>query len=246
MTSPQTSDPGTPENPRFRRMFAQRHVVLPVVHVTSEAQAVRNSDLARDAGADGVFLINHGPSAETLLAIHRAVARSHPGWWIGVNCLDLVPENVFDRLSPEVSGVWVDNAGIDETSPVQARAERIMEARIRSGWTGLYFGGVAFKHQRPVLDPAAAARTAARFMDVVTTSGPGTGFAASREKVSAMKSALGTVPLAIASGVTPANVSDYLPVVDCCLVASGISVSFDALDPHLTRALVQRVRAFSG
>ena len=43
----------------------------------------------------------------------------------------------------------------------------------------LYFGGVAFKYQRPVDDLAEATTKASRFIDVVTTSGAGTGHAAS-------------------------------------------------------------------
>src|SRR3954447_5752900 len=79
----------------FRQAFTNRHVVLPVIHVESSEQAHRNSRLAREAGADGVFLINHAIADEELLAIHDDVAGAHPGWWTGVNCLGLVPEQVF-------------------------------------------------------------------------------------------------------------------------------------------------------
>lgn len=79
-------------------------------------------------------------------------------------------------------------------------------------------------------------------MDVVTTSGPGTGKAAAVEKIRTMKEALGDFPLAIASGITPENVSDYLPYADCFLVATGISRNFEQLDPARTHALVEAVR----
>jgi hypothetical protein len=36
-----------------------------------------------------------------------------------------------------------------------------------------------------------------------------------------LKRALGDWPLAIASGITPENVGEYLPVADCFLVATG-------------------------
>mmetsp|Transcript_22241 Transcript_22241/g.39156 ORF Transcript_22241/g.39156 Transcript_22241/m.39156 type:complete len:427 (+) Transcript_22241:82-1362(+) len=35
-------------------------VLIPVIHVLSPEQAIRNAQLAFDSGADGVFLINHG------------------------------------------------------------------------------------------------------------------------------------------------------------------------------------------
>lgn len=227
---------------RDRSIFRNRHAVLPVVHVTNAEQALRNTRIANRAGADGVFLIGHGLAWDRLLAIHDVVADDLEGWWIGVNCLDLAPAEVFARISPRVSGVWVDDAGIREDRPQQTAAEALARARAASGSTALYFGGVAFKYQRTVADVAGAARIAADYMDVVTTSGRGTGHAADVDKIRTMKAALGTTPLAIASGITPENVGDYLPHADCFLVATGISTSFDELDPARVAALVDRVR----
>lgn len=68
-------------------------------------------------------------------------------------------------------------------------------------------------------------------MDAVTTSGPGTGYAADIEKIRRMKQALGNTPLAIASGITPENIVNYLPHADCFLVATEISRNFTELDP---------------
>ena len=217
--------------------------MLPVIHVEDEEQALRETGVAREAGVDGVFLINHAVSSEELLAVHESVTREFPGWWIGVNCLDLSPNETFEAISDKVAGVWVDNAAIDERVPEQPAAERTLAARQRRGWCGLYFGGVAFKYQRNVDDLAQAAQVAARFMDVVTTSGPGTGRSASVEKIAQMKAALGKFPLAIASGITPENVSDYLPHADCFLVATGISRSWTEFNPAKVRALVEAVRA---
>lgn len=61
-----------------------------------------------------------------------------------------------------------------------------------------------------------------------------------------MKEALGDLPLAIASGITPDNIKRYLPYADCYLVATGISKSFTELDEARLRALVGRVRHFDG
>jgi hypothetical protein len=129
-----------------------------------------------------------------------------------------------------VAGLWVDDAGIDERTRDQPDAAMVARARQESGWDGLYFGGVAFKYQRPVEDLTSAARIAARYMDVVTTSGPGTGIAAARDKIVAMKEAVGDLPLA----------------ADCFLVATGISRSFTELDLEKVNRLLGRVRAFSG
>ena len=171
--------------------------------------------------------------ASGLLQIHRAARKRFPDWWIGVNCLDLTPAQVFEAIPDDVSGIWVDNALIDERMDRQPDAEAVQSIRQTRGWPGLYFGGVAFKYQRAVSDVARAARVAAGCMDVVTTSGPATGQPAHRQKIAAMKAAIGQKPLAIASGISPDNVVDYLDLADCFLVATAVSRRFSELDPTL-------------
>ena len=229
---------------RYQRVFPTKHTVLPVIHVDAPEQAHRNVKVARDAGADGVFLINHGMGDAALLDIHETVADANPGWWIGVNCLSLTPDRVFAAVSQKVGGVWVDNARIEEGSPTQPYADQVAAVRRSRALDCLYFGGVAFKYQRDVDDLEAACRIAAQYMDVITTSGPGTGYAADVVKIRRMKQALGNTPLAIASGITPDNVGDFLPYADSFLVATGISRNFTELDPLKVRALVQRVRSY--
>jgi predicted TIM-barrel enzyme len=232
---------------RFRAVFSSRHVVLPVIHVASQEQALRNVRTARDGGADGAFLISHGRvSDDELLAIHQAVVAQMDSWWVGVNCLSFCVEEAFRRMGDRVAGVWIDDALIDERRDDQPEAARIAQVQREVGWRGLYFGGVAFKYQRPVRDLARVARLAAPWLDVVTTSGPGTGEAADPDKIRVMKEAIGDHPLAIASGVTPENVTDYLPYADCFLAATGVSYTFEELDPARVRAMVRVVRAWRG
>lgn len=110
---------------------------------------------------------------------------------------------------------------------------------------GRYFGGVAFKTQVEIQDPkelVAVVKAAMPFMDVVTTSGEGTGLAAEAVKTRLMKIAIGCKPLAIASGITPENVWDYLPFADAFLVATGVSKDFYTLDETRVRALVEACR----
>lgn len=51
--------------------------------------------------------------------------------------------------------------------------------------------------------------------------------------------------LAIASGITPENIQDYLDFAGCFLVATGISKSFEELDRDKTCALVSTARAWA-
>jgi len=72
-----------------------------------------------------------------------------------------------------IDGYWADDAQIDEHSGVEEQcvAKWALEAKEKSGWDGLYLGGVCFKKQRPVAssDVQEAARLAVPYMDVVTT-----------------------------------------------------------------------------
>lgn len=207
----------------FRKIFMTEQVVLPVIHVENLRQALKNAEIANKAGADGVFLISMiGMWGEDLLDIQRAVKNEFPIWWVGVNLLGEYPANIFSKLDKCVSGLWVDNARIDERMEHQTEAESISSARENSKWDGLYFGGVAFKYQRQVSDLALAAKIATRNMDVITTSGPGTGQAADFDKIATMKASVGDFPVAVASGVTPENVSTYRNVADCYLVATSL------------------------
>ena len=56
-------------------------------------------------------------------------------------------------------------------------------------------------------------------MDVITSSGPGTGYAATVEKAKALRSGAGDHPLALASGVSPENVAGFLPYVDAYYIS---------------------------
>ena len=101
---------------RFYKVFKNRHVVLPVIHVESQDQALRNTARAKDNGCDGVFLINHGMDSYELLKIQAECRKIWPEYFIGVNCLEL-GTSIFNHVDlSTVSGVWTDNAGINETT----------------------------------------------------------------------------------------------------------------------------------
>jgi len=229
---------------QYKKVFSNSHVILPVIHVETETQAIRNAKMAFKEGCDGIFLINHGKPYSLLLEIHSTVVKEFPDWWVGVNCLGVKPENVFSNINNSVKGVWVDNAKINEKRKIQTDAIKIQLNQNNSGWKGLYFGGVAFKYQRKVNDYKNAAKIASKYMDVVTTSGPGIGEPASIAKITAMKESLQDKPLAIASGITPENIKEYLDIADCFLVATGISKSFTEFNPYLLKALVDTVRSY--
>ena len=210
-------------------------IVTPVIHVLDRAQALRNIRLAAGVGVPGVFLINHDFPVGEFIPIITEVRKSAPNVWIGVNFLAMPGKEAFPILGRlyakgcPVDAYWADDARIDERVERQTEADMTRKVYSVCGWAGLYFGGVAFKKQREIRreDFEHAARVAAPYVDVVTTSGTATGRAADVAKVSEFRTGLGDRPLALASGVTPENVSDYAALVDCFLVATGINYAGD-------------------
>jgi len=206
---------------------------LPVIHVESFRQTYHNTQLALDAGADGVFIINHGSSAESLIDVADRLLNKLPLLWLGVNCLGRKADEILRIIPTDVKGLWSDGNN-DKVRDVKALLHSGIE----------YFGGVAFKYQRPVKDYAEAAKLATAYMDVVTTSGPGTGVAAPISKIMAMKKSIGSHRLGIASGITPLNIIDYLPYVDDFLVATGISLDFHNLDFDKTQQVADSIHGY--
>jgi len=232
----------------FNEVFDNRHAVLPVVHITDSEQAIRNTGIAVESGADGVFLISmEGMGHNYINRVHSLAKEQFPGFWIGVNYLDLMddPLQVFPNLKSDVNGAWLDDAWINLKGKPQMEAEAITRAKEESGWDGLYFGGVAFKYRGKVSvgDLTGIAQEATKYVDVVTTSGEGTGIAPSISKIQRLKEGVGVSPLAIASGITPDNVYNYLEIADAFLVATSLlKRGTDDFDPAKVKALVEAVR----
>ena len=235
----------------FHKLFkAPGPVVLPVIHVLDAEQTARNIRVLIREGAAGCFLINHDFDVETFLPIVRQVRAAFPYLWIGLNFLAVTGRDAFPILGElaregcPIDAYWADDARIDEHGN-NTEAEEIAQIRSASGWNGLYFGGTAFKKQRPV-DPAhwqASARQATPFMDAITTSGIATGEEADLTKIKDFRAGIGDRPLALASGITPENARDYKDV-DAFMVATGINVpgDFYNIDPARLATLMRITR----
>lgn len=228
---------------RLADVFGPGPVLLPVVHPATRETALDSIAVATTAGCKGIFLIDQGMTVPEVLQLVLDVRALYPTLWIGVNLLSRRPPaglaEALDTLGT-LDGLWSDNVGVELRRDEQPEANAFVAVRRLRAWTGLYFGGTAFKYQAEVAaeDLAKTAALAAQYLDVICTSGPGTGMAADVAKVRAMRS--GTdAPIALASGVTPDNVRDYLPYVDAYLVGTGIEKSFGVLDPARVEALLR-------
>ena len=149
----------------FTSTFPRKHTFLAVVHVEGNQQALRNSLSAREEGADGIFLINHSIPYNNLLECYALVREQLPNFWVGLNCLDL-GRSAVNYIPKQAAGLWVDNAGINESDNPVAEAQEFVKLRKESGWRGIYFGGVAFKYQDKVEDVARVAKLAIPFVEI--------------------------------------------------------------------------------
>ena len=236
----------------FHKIFqCSGPVILPVIHVLDDARTAANIDHIIDAGLKGCFLINHDFGIDAFLPVLEAIRGRYPDFWIGVNFLAVTGLKAFpiladlDERGVRIDAYWADDARIDESAVTQEEADNITATRADCGWKGLYFGGTAFKKQRPVdpKDYARAAGIAGGFMDVVTTSGIATGHSADLGKLAEFRGALPDRPIALASGITPDNATDY-DMVDCFMVATGINFENDFynIDPARLSQLVDVCR----
>jgi hypothetical protein len=226
--------------------FGISRVLLPVIHPISREAALESVRVVVAAGCRGIFLIDQGMDEADVLKLVNEVRLLHPTLWVGVNLLHRRPAEAltetFTRCG-RIDGIWADDALVDERRPEDmAAAEEfrtLRQALGPFGWSGLYFGGVAFKYQRPI--PAEhlsrAALLAAPYVDVVCTSGPGTGKAIDTAKLTTMHQALGVKSLALASGVTVENVETFLPYVHAFLVGTGIEFRLGVIDADKVRKL---------
>lgn len=225
---------------QIEKTFGKPRVFLPVIHPTGQLGSLLSIHTAVACGADGVFLIDQGMDEGKVLALCKEVNKHFPTLWVGLNLLQTGGQTIaklatLQRL--KVGGIWKD------------RAASVDYAKVDSGWSGLTFGGVAFKGQKAVHPDDLAAETErwGALLDVVTTSGDQTGSPPSVEKIRTMHQALaaidGAPPLALASGITVDNVSDFLPYASAYLVATGIESQFGVLDPVRTRELASKIHA---
>ena len=207
--------------------------IYPVVHVNTVETAVEQAAIALSAGADGVYLIHHGADNLALFRAFDRVVADHPTAYVGRNLLGSSTLQALVRLEGALtaseirrapSGLWSDDIRADR-DPFAARA-RVIDSEVLHGLRIL--GGIAFKYTSTFTEDPAVARDETLALrdavDVVTTSGSGTGTPPTIEKLQAMREVAGR-PIAVASGISADNVDSYRSLIDEVLVASSLETS---------------------
>ena len=173
--------------------------ILAVIHHLDDETSAANARIAAEAGCDGVVLIEmrgrdnliDGPSADA--------KKRHPNLIVVANRLSTSPVDAISRdLELGLDGSWSDDRVATSSGALPVAAEvalRLEEAR-RTNPAYLFFASVAFKTHEHEPSPEVAARNAAAFPWIVTTSGPATGSPPSPGKLASMAGEIGRGRLA--------------------------------------------------
>lgn len=210
--------------------------IYPVIHYKDDETTINEAKIAHNAGADGVFLISHLGSNERLIPLAVEIKKLL-GFKVGLNFLGddaiytakVVKDNDLDM-------VWSDYCGVSslglsfEGFELQAWARQNKQIDV--------FASVAFKYQAEEPNPKLAAQLADSAGFIPTTSGSGTGQAPTVDKISSMYKATGG-KLAVASGMTPDNISEFKPYLSHVLVSTGISKDEYHFDEEKINAFIQ-------
>lgn len=89
----------------YCKEFSSPYSFSVVIHVLNEKQAIENVEIAMKAGVDGLFLINHQVLHPELFEIAQRIKETYPSMWMGINCLDLIPHEIFSKIPRESEGV---------------------------------------------------------------------------------------------------------------------------------------------
>jgi hypothetical protein len=216
--------------------------IIPVLHLNEIVNPLKQIKNVRDAGADGIFLIDHESDATDRLDETVQLAKKRvEGFPIGVNYLQIVNglaalthiwlmrQRDPNYIQPDM--LWADkilSPGQVQANISQFYPEVVTADGARRPDLPIFFGSTAFKYTIEYTeDPELAARLAQRdepLADVLVTSGPATGLPANPAKIRAIKNVI-TKPLALSSGVTQENIGQY-PGVDVFMVSSSIETAY--------------------
>jgi ribA/ribD-fused uncharacterized protein len=235
---------------------------FPVIHVTNNIDNFwKNIDICLNTQVDGIFLISHGYLNPTQLHnLGKEVKEKNPFLWIGYNFLEHnKPKELFSFLDTieTIDGIWIDDSkcGIDNETTEELLLKKELYKRNHKDIKNkdiFCFGGVAFKYCKQPDSLTKATQIGTITLDVVTTSGEGTGIAADIQKIKTMHQELNeysktfNIPkkLAIASGISYSNIEEYLPYIDIFLVSSSISLTDDLFDESKVLQLSKKIHNF--
>ncbi len=204
-------------------------LVYPVIHYLNDQLTIEQADLAKQCGADGIFLISHNNNNEQLAPLGTLIKNKYPTFKVGLNLLgDNIINTANIALQYGLDMIWGDYCGVSSNG-LNANGLELKEWKQNNKNINI-FASVAFKYQQVEHNPSKAALEAQAAGFIPTTSGSGTGFAPTIDKIKIMSTTTGGL-LAIASGMTCDNINEFKPFLSHILIATGISYDEHRFDP---------------
>ena len=215
----------------------------PVIHVDTndESLAFKNAEIAARNGCTGVMFISMTGDDKIIPDLAREIKEKFPQLRVGINLLQTKPEQALKiSIDHELDATWEDEQITGTKSPATEEEFESIKNLLKTNPNHEFFVGVAFKYQTTEKNPGAAANKALELGYIPTTSGDGTGKAASQQKLTKIREEIGNKsPLAIASGVTPENIHEHAKTVTHVLVATGIEKSHFEIDEEKLKKLLK-------
>lgn len=193
--------------------------ILPVIHHMNDELAFEQAIHAKNFGCDGVFLISHVGTNDRLANLAKQI-QELLNIKVGLNLLGVdILEAAKIVADNEIDMLWGDSCGVSSLGLTKTGEDLKL-------WKQQHpqievFASVAFKYQSKEIDPPLAAHYARVSGFIPTTSGSGTGYAPSIEKIRSMSN--NQKQLAVASGMDCDNVHKFTSYLSHILVATGIS-----------------------
>lgn len=204
------------------------NILLPVVSCFNEEQFEYNIDILYEyyvqKKIDGIIIINTNCSLDILFNTLNIMKNKYPDLWIGINILGY---NIFEVLNylteiTMVNGLWIDNSYVTDKD-YQNIPEIIINHFKNISWDGLYFGGTLFKYIKYSGDTNKICSNSIPYMDIITTSGDGTGIPIEINKLQNIYNIIDNKrPIALASGITSDNIDIIKEYVDIFIVGTYI------------------------
>lgn len=239
---------------KFRESFPDKVSVLAVIHADTLEQTIANVKIAVENNLHWVFLINHNIPWFDLVGIFEKTRKEFEKVWMGIN---LLGHNLHGTINEvwfmemkwcKVNWIWVDNPEIKWINPGFNSQDRIQENIKKIWWEWILFWWVAFKYQPPVENLKIACEQWKKYLDVITTSWPGTWEAVDIEKLRKIREFSGNHPVWIASGTDSENIAEFSQFADIFLVASSLNKYWDFLnlDPEKVKEMSRVVGKLNG
>ena len=233
-----TTEPAVPARVQFAQRFSQRPAFLPVIYTSDAERALWTVDKVITAGADGVFLVSHGVGYQRLLRAAQTARSNHPQLFIGVNCVDLRPQDIICRLPNGIDAVWCNETRTSKDCSSALAA--IRQARQQTGWTGYFFMDLALNSGR---EADSASGGPAALLDsvsglTITANDPAD---LTPERLAAVRRRFSHQVIALAGINSPATLHKLVGQLDCVMASASRDNGLEQLDLDLANRIAATV-----